>query len=108
MMSMNFAKSLNVETGDLVQISIADTAKDANDQPIQRELVIAASASPGRVDNSITIPHGYGRKKAGPIAEDAGFNAYFLRTARNPHFAFADGKNKFNVRVTKFGKKYPI
>jgi molybdopterin-containing oxidoreductase family iron-sulfur binding subunit len=90
-MSPNFAKSLSVETGDLVQISINDTAKDANDQPIRRELVIAAFVSPGHADNSITIPLGYGRKKAGPIAEDAGFNAYFLRTATNPHFAVADG-----------------
>jgi MoCo/4Fe-4S cofactor protein with predicted Tat translocation signal len=108
MMSPNFAKSLGVETGDLIQIAINDTAKDANDQPIKRELVIAAYVSPGHADNSITIPLGYGRKKAGPIAEDTGFNAYFLRTATNPHFAVADGKNIENVQVTKVGKKYPL
>ncbi|HWY52160.1 MAG TPA: TAT-variant-translocated molybdopterin oxidoreductase [Chthoniobacterales bacterium] len=108
MMSPNFAKSLGVETGDLIQIAINETAKDANDQPIQRELVIVAYVSPGHVDNSITIPLGYGRKKAGPIAEDTGFNAYFLRTANNPHFAVVDGKNIENVQVTKVGKKYPL
>jgi len=107
-MSPNFAKSLSVETGDLVQISINDTAKDANDQPIRRELVIAAFVSPGHVDNSITIPLGYGRKKTGPIAEESGFNAYFLRTATNPHFAVADGKNIESISVTKVGKKYPL
>src|SRR5438477_8843333 len=86
-MSPNFAKSLSVETGDLVQISIADMAKDTNDRPMRRELVFATFISPGHADNSITIPFGYGRKKIGPIAEDSGFNTYLLRTATNPHFA---------------------
>src|SRR5437879_13395031 len=108
MMSPNFAKSLNVETGDVIQISINDSAKDASDQPIKRELIIAAYVSPGHADNSITIPLGYGRKKTGPIADDSGFNAYLLRTATNPRFAVADGKNIENVRVTKVGKKYPL
>jgi molybdopterin-containing oxidoreductase family iron-sulfur binding subunit len=83
-------------------------AKDENDQPIRRELVIAACVAPGHVDNSITIPLGYGRKKTGAIAEDSGFNAYLLRTANNPHFAVADGKNVESVQVTKVGKKYPL
>src|SRR5262249_30987303 len=95
-------------TGDLIQISINDTAKDTNDQPIRRELVIAAYVLPGHAENSITIPLGYGRKKTGPIAHESGFNAYFLRTANNPHFAVADGKNIESVRVTKVGKKYPL
>jgi MoCo/4Fe-4S cofactor protein with predicted Tat translocation signal len=107
-MSPSFAKSLGVETGDLVQVSINDTAKDANDQPIRRELVIAAYVSPGHCDNSITIPLGYGRKKTGPIADEAGFNGYFLRTANSPHFAIVDGKNIESVQVTKVGKKYAL
>ena len=108
MMSPNFAKSLGVETGDLIQISINETAKDENGQPIRRELVIAACVAPGHADNSITIPLGYGRKRTGAIAEDSGFNAYLLRTANNPHFAVADGKNVESVQVTKVGKKYPL
>jgi MoCo/4Fe-4S cofactor protein with predicted Tat translocation signal len=108
MMSPEMAKSLGVETGDLIQIAINDMAKDANDQPVRRELVIAAYVSPGHADNSITIPLGYGRKKTGPLAEESGFNAYFLRTAANPHFAVADGKNIESVQVTKVGKKYPL
>src|SRR5438552_2538117 len=107
-MSPNFAKSLNVETGDLIQISINDTAKDTNDQPIRRELVIAAYVSPGHAENSVTISIGYGRKKTGPIADESGFNTYLLRTASNLHFAVADGKNIESVRVTKVGKKYPL
>jgi len=107
-MSPAMAKSLGVETGDLIQVSISDTAKDQNNEPIRRELVIAAYVSPGHVDDSITIPLGYGRKKTGPLAEDSGFNAYFLRTATNPHFVVADGKNIEGVRVSKVGKKYAL
>ena len=108
LMSPNFAKSLTVETGDLVQITVMDTLRDANDQPVRRELVIAALVSPGHADNSITIPLGYGRRKTGPIGEDAGFNAYLLRTAANPHFIVADAKAIESVKVTKVGKKYPL
>ena len=108
LMSPVFADDLEIETGDLVKIEITDTARDANDQPIRRELVIAALVSPGHVENSITIPLGYGRKKTGPIGEEAGFNTYFLRTAANPHFVVADGKSIESVRVTKMGEKYPL
>ena len=65
---------------------------DAKKKPIRRELVIAALISPGHADNSITIPLGYGRKKTGPVGEEAGFNGYLLRTSSNPHFIAADGK----------------
>ena len=108
MMSPNMATKLAVESGDLVKIDITDTARDANEQPIRRELVIAAVVSPGHAENSITIPLGYGRKHTGPLAEESGFNAYLLRTALNPHFAVADGKTIENIRVTKVGKKYPL
>lgn len=107
-MSPAMAKSLNVETGDLIQISIDEVAKESSDQSVRRELVIAAYVSPGHADNSITIPLGYGRKKTGPLADESGFNAYLLRTAANPHFAVADQKNIEAVRVTKVGKKYPL
>jgi molybdopterin-containing oxidoreductase family iron-sulfur binding subunit len=123
MMSPDFAKSLGVETGDLIQIAIADSAHDANDQPISRELVIAAIVSPGHAENSITVSLGYGRPISGlgplPYAGDAaannpangdvpGFNAYYLRTAANPHFVVADGKAIESIRVSKVGKKYPF
>jgi molybdopterin-containing oxidoreductase family iron-sulfur binding subunit len=123
MMSPNLAKSLGVETGDLVQIAINDTARDANDQPIRRELVIAAIVVPGHADNSITIPLGYGRPIAGrgplpyggdaaatfpPAGDVPGFNGYFLRTAANPHFVVADEKNIESIQVSKVGKKYPL
>jgi MoCo/4Fe-4S cofactor protein with predicted Tat translocation signal len=108
MMSPDFAKNLEVESGDLVQIEITEAARDAKDEPIKRELVIATLVSPGHAENSITIPLGYGRKHLGPISEESGFNAYLLRTAANPQVAVVDGKTIDSISVTKVGKKYPL
>jgi molybdopterin-containing oxidoreductase family iron-sulfur binding subunit len=123
MMSPVFAESLGVATGDLVQIAITEAARDENDQPIRRELVIAAVVAPGHADNSISIPLGYGRGIAArgplpysgaaaannpPTGDVPGFNAYFLRTATTPHFAVADGKTIESIQVSKVGKKYPL
>ena len=123
LMSPVLAHKIDIETGDLIRVSITDTARDANNSPIIRELVIAALVSPGHVDNSITIPLGYGRKMPGfeylpyagaeadanPMtADQVGFNAYLLRSVANPHFVVADGKNIESVRVEKAGGKYPL
>ena len=56
---------------------------------------------PGHADNSVTIPLGYGRKHTGPVGEEAGFNAYLLRTSSNPHFIVADKKAVASVTVKK-------
>jgi MoCo/4Fe-4S cofactor protein with predicted Tat translocation signal len=121
LMSPAFAKRLSVQTGDLVKIAINE--KSARGGRIKRELVIAALVSPGHADNSITIPLGYARKmpefsalpyaggglKERPgIAEQSGFNGYFLRTAANPYFATADGQAIESVKVTKVGRTYPL
>jgi Fe-S-cluster-containing dehydrogenase component len=123
LISPGFAEKLNVESGDLIRITITDAARDANNQPIKRELVIAALISPGHANNSVTIALGYGRKMPGfdslpysggaveaepTIAEQTGFNAYLLRTASNPHFVVADGKAVESVTVGKVGRKYPL
>jgi len=124
LLSPNMAEQLNVETGDLIRVSVTETARDANNSPIKRELVIAALISPGHADHSITIPLGYGRtmpgfkelpyaggevdaEKAG-IEEQRGFNGYYLRSVWSPHFIVADGKNVDTVRVEKAGGKYPL
>ncbi len=121
LVSPAFAKKLGVQTGDLVQITINE--KTAHPEPVKRELVIAALVSPGHAENSITIPLGYGRKmpdfnalpyaggalKERPgIAEQSGFNGYFLRTAANPHFAVAGGQGIESVQVKKVGRTYPL
>src|SRR2546429_3459688 len=120
-MSPSYARALGLRTAVLVQITI--TEKGAAAQPIKRELVIAALVSPGHADNSITISLGYGRKlpefyelpyaggalKERPgIAQQSGFNGYFLRTAANPHFAVAGGQGIESVQVTKVGRTYPL
>ncbi|HEY1581553.1 MAG TPA: TAT-variant-translocated molybdopterin oxidoreductase, partial [Chthoniobacterales bacterium] len=108
MMSPAFAHRIGVKDGDLVQITVTDTAKNTKGQPIQRELVIATHVLPGHADHSVTIPLGYGRKHTGPIGEEAGFNAYLLRTSSNPHFITADGKAVAKVEVKKVAGTYPL
>jgi len=123
MISPAMAKQLEVETGDLIKIDVTETSHDANGGPVRRELVVAALVSPGHVDNSVTIPLGYGRSMPGsdvlPYAgarendkvtnvEQRGFNAYLLRTASHPCFVTADGKTVESISVSKVGKKYPL
>jgi molybdopterin-containing oxidoreductase family iron-sulfur binding subunit len=108
LISPNFAKSLDVENGDLIQITVTETTRGEKDKPIKRDLIIVTVISPGHAENSLTIPLGYGRKQTGPIGEEAGFNAYFLRTASTPHFIIADGKAIESVKVAKVGQKYPL
>jgi MoCo/4Fe-4S cofactor protein with predicted Tat translocation signal len=123
LMSPKMAQHLDVETGDLIRVSVTDMARDAQNQPIQRQLVIAALISPGHADHSITISLGYARKMPGfnglpyaggaieetPVeAEQVGFNGYLLRTPANPHFIVADGKSVESVTVEKAGGKYAL
>ena len=108
LMSPAFAHGLKVENGDLIRVTVTEKATDQNNHPIKRELVIAAVISPGHADNSVTIPLGYGRKQTGPVGDDAGFNAYLLRTPSNPHYIIADGQAIDSVTVTKAGGKYPL
>ena len=84
-MSPVLAKHLGVETGDLISIAITEKGGCA-EKEYQRELVIAALISPGHADNSITIPLGYGRKRTGPIGEEAGFNGVSPAQQLEPAF----------------------
>ncbi len=122
MLSPALAEHYGVATGDLLRISVQSTA-NGNGKAWLHQLVIAALIVPGHADNSITIPLGYGRRMPGfdglpysgaaveespPTADQIGFNGYFLRTATNPHFIVADGKNVDSVKVEKAGGKYPL
>jgi MoCo/4Fe-4S cofactor protein with predicted Tat translocation signal len=107
-MSPAYARRLGVENGDLIRITVTEKASDSNNQPVRRELVIAAVISPGHADNSITIPLGYGRKQTGPVGEEAGFNAYLLRTPSNPHYIVADNQLIDSVAIAKTGGKYAL
>jgi MoCo/4Fe-4S cofactor protein with predicted Tat translocation signal len=100
LMSPAMAKHLGVNTGDLVNIAVTETTKDVQQKNIRRELVIAAVISPGHADNSISIALGYGRKKTGPIGEEAGFNGFLLRNSSNPHYIAVDSKTVESISVT--------
>ena len=89
-----------MNTGDLINIAVTETTKDVQGKSIRRELVIAALISPGHADNSISISLGYGRKKTGPVGEEAGFNGYLLRTSSNPHYMAVDSKTIEAITVT--------
>ncbi len=75
-MSPATATALGVSSGDMVSISLEG-----------RSLDIAAFVLPGAVDNSILLPLGYGRDKAGRFATAAGFNTYSLRSSSAMHWA---------------------
>ena len=121
-MSPAFARKLGVETGDLVQIKVAQMSA-GQAEPVVRELVIVALVTPGHADHSITISLGHGRSMPGfnalpyaggtvatgsEVEEHQGFNGYLLRTAANPSVIAADGKQIESVKVTKVGRKYPL
>ena len=107
-MSPDLGKHLGVETGDLIRITVTEKGLDAEKKNIVRELVIAALLSPGHAESSITIPLGYGRKRTGPVGEEAGFNGYLLRNSSNPHFITADGKTVDKVEVKKAPGTYAL
>jgi molybdopterin-containing oxidoreductase family iron-sulfur binding subunit len=108
LVSPNYAKHLGLETGDMIEVAITETGKDASGKEIQRKLEIAALVSPGHADNSVSIALGYGRKMTGPIGEESGFNGYLLRTSSNPHYIVADDKTVKSVSVKKVAGSYAL
>jgi molybdopterin-containing oxidoreductase family iron-sulfur binding subunit len=56
---------------------------------------------PGHAADSITVHLGYGRKRAGRVAHEAGFNAYSLRTSGAPWFGSG-------LQIRKTGGVYPL
>jgi MoCo/4Fe-4S cofactor protein with predicted Tat translocation signal len=108
LMSPAFAHRVGVKDGDLIQVTVTDTAKDLQGKPIRRQLVIATHILPGHADHSVTIPLGYGRKHTGPVGDEAGFNGYLLRTTSNPHYIVADGKAVAKVEVKKVAGNYAL
>ncbi len=67
------AEHYGVSTGDVVEIALGGRKIDG---PIW--------IMPGHADESITVHFGYGRTRAGKVADGIGFNAYALRTSASP------------------------
>jgi molybdopterin-containing oxidoreductase family iron-sulfur binding subunit len=84
------AERLQLASEDVVELEL-------NGKKVQGAVWIQA----GHPDNSITITLGYGRKRAGRVGTEQGFNAYELRTAANPWIASG-------VKITKTGAKYEL
>jgi MoCo/4Fe-4S cofactor protein with predicted Tat translocation signal len=70
------AKRLGVEDGSKVELRLAG-----------RTLQAATWIVPGHADDVVTLPLGYGRRRAGPVGTGVGFDAGALRGADAPWFA---------------------
>jgi MoCo/4Fe-4S cofactor protein with predicted Tat translocation signal len=66
------AERYGVTTGDIVEVDLHGSKVDG---PVW--------IMPGQADESITIHLGYGRTRAGRVADGVGFDAYSLRTTRD-------------------------
>jgi len=67
------AQELGVATGDMVDITHGG-----------RVLRAPVWVTPAQPDTSVTLPLGYGRRRAGSIGNGVGFDAYALRTGDSP------------------------
>ncbi len=67
------AGRLGIQTKDVVELEL-------NGKKVKGAVWIQA----GHPDNSVTVTLGYGRKRAGRVGSEQGFNAYELRTSANP------------------------
>ncbi len=60
-----------------------------------------AWSQPGQADNVVGLALGYGREKTGRVGKNSGFNAYKIRTVKNPHCASG-------AKLTNTGGKHPL
>jgi MoCo/4Fe-4S cofactor protein with predicted Tat translocation signal len=70
------AKRLAVANGDHVEITIGDRNVDG-----------PAWIMPGQADNTVALFLGYGRRRAGRVGDDLGYDAYRVRPITQPWFA---------------------
>ena len=73
LMSVATARRLNIANGDVIEIRSGD-----------RVLEIPAWIVPGQADDSLTLPLGYGRWRAGRVGNSVGSNTYLLRASTSP------------------------
>src|SRR5262249_11201126 len=72
LLSSTSAATLGIASGDLLEIGVGE-----------RSLVAPAWVLPGHADRAVTLPLGYGRKRAGSVGNSVGFDAYRIRSAKN-------------------------
>jgi MoCo/4Fe-4S cofactor protein with predicted Tat translocation signal len=76
LLSKSTATALQVDDGDMVEISVGE-----------RKLQAPVMIAPGHADYSLSLSLGYGRWVVGRVGRDTGFNAYQLRTTSAPYYA---------------------
>ena len=84
------AGRLGLKTGDVVELRVEDRAVEA---PVM--------ILPGQADRCVTVHLGYGRKDAGSLATNVGFNAYRLQSA-------ADRWLAPGLKIRKTGRTYEL
>lgn len=84
------AKKLQVENEDVVELKLGNSSIEA---PVW--------IMPGQAEDCVTIHLGYGRKLAGHVGNNVGFNAYQLHTSNSTW-------NTPGLSVTKVSGHYPI
>ncbi len=90
LVSPKLAQDKQLQDGDVVELTVGN-----------RKLKAAVRLVPGHADGSVTLSLGYGRTRAGKVAEKTGFNAYALRTSDHPGIAGS-------VDIRKTGERYDI
>ena len=90
LISPRTAQRLTLRNGDVVELRLGDSS-------------IAAPVwiNPGQADESVTVHLGYGRTRAGKVGSAIGFNAYPLRTSRQPWFAGG-------LQINKTGRRHEL
>jgi molybdopterin-containing oxidoreductase family iron-sulfur binding subunit len=83
------ARRLGLHDGDLVDLNIGE-----------RRARLPILTAPGQADESITITVGQGRRRAGSVGNDVGFDVYPLRTATAMGLAA--------VTLTPLGEKHTL
>ena len=73
LISPRTARRLGLSSADLVAVDLGG-----------RSLQVPVWVLPGQADECVTLPLGYGRRRAGPVGQGVGFDAYQLRTQAAP------------------------
>jgi len=84
------AAGLGVGDGEMVRLEVAG-----------RTLEVAAYLLPGMAEETVGLPLGYGRSRAGRVGSGVGFDTYRLRTSGALHTAFG-------VSLERTGRSYPL
>jgi molybdopterin-containing oxidoreductase family iron-sulfur binding subunit len=90
MLSVTTAARLGLENGDVVKLRLDG-----------REIQAPIWIMPGHADDSVTVHLGYGRRRAGKVGSDIGFNAYAIR----PSSALWFGSG---LQIAKTGDTYSL